>query len=201
MNWPASISLTTISCLCVAVGLGVGLSASGTPKYSSAACAPANRGLPDITCWYTLCVNASGDYVVCIADVGSIRLSISSRERIAPCLLVRRVDQHPVDVEDRARKGRHVRHSRCSAPVSRARERKRVVDRRRRARGRRRRRRPGSAARSPRVRPRRVRRSSDASVTCQRCAAELHRERQTVEPVGQPRVEARAPRRGRAQPT
>ena len=73
--------------------------ASGTPKCSRAARAPLIRGLPDTSAWYTWGVKASGDQVVWSrmpAHSGLHQLP----ERVAPGPLVRRVDQHPVDVED-----------------------------------------------------------------------------------------------------
>jgi hypothetical protein len=50
VNSPASMSSITIDCLRSPYVLDR-RSASGTPKYSSAACAPLKRGLPDMTCW------------------------------------------------------------------------------------------------------------------------------------------------------
>ena len=60
---PFSISPTTCSCLAAAY-CSIRASMSGTPKYSIAARAPAIRGIPAMTCWYTPGVKRSGAQVV-----------------------------------------------------------------------------------------------------------------------------------------
>ena len=63
MNRPSSISCTTCSCLAAAYR-STRASTSGTPKCFMAARAPAMRGLPAMTCWYTAGVNRSGVQLV-----------------------------------------------------------------------------------------------------------------------------------------
>ena len=63
LNRPCSINWTTCFCLASAYS-SLRRSRSGTPKYSSAARAPANRGLPAISCWYTWVVNRSAVQLV-----------------------------------------------------------------------------------------------------------------------------------------
>ncbi len=63
MNRPSSMSSTRCSCLAAAYR-SARRSTSGTPKYSSAARAPASRGIPAITCWYTAGVKRCGVQLV-----------------------------------------------------------------------------------------------------------------------------------------
>ena len=63
MNRPSSINRTICSCLAAAYR-SARASTSGTPKCSRAARAPAIRGLPAMTRWYTAEVNRSGVQLV-----------------------------------------------------------------------------------------------------------------------------------------
>src|SRR5512132_1617034 len=86
LSRPCSMSRTTCSCLTAAY-CSLRRSTSGTPKYSSAARAPANRGLPAISCWYTWVVNRSAVQLVWsrISRQSSSNSSLSASRQASSC--------------------------------------------------------------------------------------------------------------------